>query len=66
MILKFIVIIKLIEDPLQLKRLRLAIDGYKDNDVVYNGLLSIVRQNQSSDAKKSYQCVKFIVTLANR
>jgi ubiquitin carboxyl-terminal hydrolase 9/24 len=58
--------LKLIEDPLQLKRLRLAIDGYKDNDVVYNGLLSIVRQNQSSDAKKSYQCVKFIVTLANR
>lgn len=56
----------LIEDPLQLKRLQLAIDGYKDNDVVYNGLLSIVRQNQSSDAKKSYQCVKFIVTLANR
>jgi len=56
----------LIEDPLQLKRLRLAIDGYKDNHVVYNGLLSIVRQNQSSDAKKSYQCVKFIVTLANR
>lgn len=56
----------LIEDSLQLKRLRLAIDGYKDSDVVYNGLLSIVRQNQSSDAKKSYQCVKFIVTLANR
>lgn len=56
----------LIEDPLQLKRLRLAMDGYKDDDVVYNGLLSIVRQNQSCDAKKSYQCVKFIVTLANR
>lgn len=57
---------QLIEDPLQLKRLRLAIDGYKHSEIVYNGLLSIVRQNQSSDAKKSYQCVKFIVTLANR
>ena len=55
----------MIEDPLQLKRLQLAIDGYKDNDVIYNGLLSVVRQNQGSDAKKSYQCVKFIVALAN-
>ena len=50
---------------MQLKRLQLALDGYKDNDTVYNGLLSIVRQNQGSDAKKSYQCVKLIVTLAN-
>jgi ubiquitin carboxyl-terminal hydrolase 9/24 len=58
--------ILLIEDPLQLKRLCLVTDGYKGNDIVYNGLLSIVRQNQSSDAKKSYQCVKFIVTLANK
>ena len=56
----------LIEDPLQSARLGLALDGYKDNDVTYSGLLSIVRQNQSSDAKKSYQCVKFIVTLANK
>lgn len=55
----------LIEDPLQLKRLQLALDGSKENDTVYNGLLSIVRQNQGSDAKKSYQCVKLIVTLAN-
>lgn len=62
MLLNYIV---LIEDPLQHRRLQLAIDGYKDNDVIYNGLLSIVRQNQGSDAKKSYQCVKFIVTLAN-
>jgi ubiquitin carboxyl-terminal hydrolase 9/24 len=58
--------VKLIEDPLQLKRLQLTLDGYKDENTVYNGLLTIVRQNQSSDAKKSYHCVKFIVTLANQ
>jgi ubiquitin carboxyl-terminal hydrolase 9/24 len=56
----------LIEDQLQLTRFRLAIDGYRDNNTFFNGLLSIIRQNQSSDAKKSYQCVKFIVTLANK
>lgn len=56
----------LIEDQLQLTRFRLAIDGYRDSNTFFNGLLSIIRQNQSSDAKKSYQCVKFIVTLANK
>ena len=52
-----------IEDPLQLSRFKLAIDGSKE---CYHGLLAIIRQNQSSDAKKSYHCVKFIVTLANQ
>ncbi len=56
----------MIEDPLQLKRFILTIDGFKDTKVEYFGLLSIIRQNQSSDAKKSYQCVKFIVTVANK
>jgi ubiquitin carboxyl-terminal hydrolase 9/24 len=51
-----------IEDPLQLIRFKLVIDGNKEHTI---GLLSIIRQNQSSDAKKSYHCVKFIVTLAN-
>ena len=62
----FVFFEKLIEDPLQLKRLQLTLDGYKDEDTVYNGLLTIVRQNQNTDAKKSYHCVKFIVTLANQ
>lgn len=49
-----------LEDPLQLTRFKLAIDNNN------NGLLTCIRQNQSSDAKKSYHCVKFIVTLATR
>jgi ubiquitin carboxyl-terminal hydrolase 9/24 len=64
--------IVLLEDPLQLTRFKLAIDGgngdnvYDTNMSHSNGLLACIRQNQSSDAKKSYHCVKFIVTLATR
>ncbi len=68
--------IVLLEDPLQLARFKLAIDGDtgdtttggNDNNMTSqcNGLLACIRQNQSSDAKKSYHCVKFIVTLATR
>lgn len=56
----------LIEDDYQLARLKLTLDGYKEGDIVNNGLLQIIRQNQTSDAKKSYQCVKFIVALGTK
>ena len=52
-----------LEDPLQLTRFKLSIDGNKE---FYHGLLATIRQNQTSDAKKSYHCVKFIVSLANQ
>jgi hypothetical protein len=53
----------MIQDPLQLKRLDVALNGTKS---YANGLLNIIRQNQNSDAKKCYHCVKFIVKLSNR
>jgi ubiquitin carboxyl-terminal hydrolase 9/24 len=56
----------LIEDNLQLKRLRLVIDGYKDNEIIQTGLLNIIKQNQTSDAKKAYHCIKFIIATANK
>jgi hypothetical protein len=53
----------MIQDPLQLKRLDVALNGTTS---YANGLLDIIRQNQNLDAKKSYHCVKFIVKLSNR
>ncbi|CAF0802298.1 unnamed protein product [Brachionus calyciflorus] len=51
----------LIDDDLQLKRLKLCLEG--DNGI---GLLALIRTNQNTDAKKSYNCVKLIVNLANQ
>ncbi|KAL5016318.1 hypothetical protein ScPMuIL_005907 [Solemya velum] len=44
-----------LEDPLQLKRIRLVIDGYRDDKATqYEGLLSVIRLNHSSDSRRSY------------
>jgi ubiquitin carboxyl-terminal hydrolase 9/24 len=56
----------LIEDDYQLARLKLTLDGYREGDTINNGLLQIIRQTQTTDAKKSYQCVKFIVALGTK
>ena len=61
--------VKLIDDPLQLTRFRVALEGNEAESTsssCFHGLLHVVRHNQSLDAKKSYQCVKLIVSLANK
>ncbi|XP_070563005.1 ubiquitin carboxyl-terminal hydrolase 24-like isoform X2 [Ptychodera flava] len=51
----------LLDDPLQLTRLKWTIDG-TNND----GLLSIIRSSNVNDSRRAYQCIKFLVNLANR
>lgn len=56
-----------LEDPLQLKRLQLVIDGHvDDNGTQFEGLLAVVRLNHTQDSRRSYSCIKFLVNLANR
>ncbi|KAK2177004.1 hypothetical protein NP493_624g01033 [Ridgeia piscesae] len=57
----------LLEDVLQLKRLKCVIDGHVDtDDMHYEGLLAVIRSNHVNDSRRSYQSVKFLVTLANK
>ncbi|XP_041474973.1 ubiquitin carboxyl-terminal hydrolase 24-like isoform X2 [Lytechinus variegatus] len=51
----------LLDDPLQLGRLKLAMEG-NDN----NGLFSIIRNCTGNDSRRSYQCIKFLVHLSNK
>jgi ubiquitin carboxyl-terminal hydrolase 9/24 len=50
------------EDPLQLKRLQTVIDGTTDCD----GMLAVIKINHMNDSRRSYQCIKFLVNLANK
>ena len=66
------------EDPLQKTRLDYIIDDCeievgdksKDGEVTeslkVHGLLSLVKNNQVSDSRRSYQCIKTLVTAANK
>ncbi|XP_022101626.1 ubiquitin carboxyl-terminal hydrolase 24-like isoform X2 [Acanthaster planci] len=51
----------MMEDPLQGKRLKLAVEGHSNN-----GLLEIIRKCTSTDSRRSYQCIKFLVHLSNK
>ncbi|XP_050400806.1 ubiquitin carboxyl-terminal hydrolase 24 isoform X1 [Patella vulgata] len=54
----------IIEDPLQLTRLKWVIDGCVDEkDNKYEGLISVIRLNHVSDSIRSYRCIKFLVSL---
>ncbi|XP_071490931.1 ubiquitin carboxyl-terminal hydrolase 24-like [Diadema antillarum] len=51
----------LLDDPLQLARLKLAMEGRNNN-----GLFDIIRNCTTTDSRRSYQCIKFLVHLSNK
>lgn len=51
-----------LDDPLQSDRLQFVIDGRER----VNGLLALVKNNQATDSRRSYQCIKTLVNAANR
>ncbi|XP_046339329.2 ubiquitin carboxyl-terminal hydrolase 24-like isoform X2 [Haliotis rufescens] len=56
-----------IEDSLQLTRLKWVIDGHTDESGhKYEGLIAIIRLNHVCDSRRSYQCIKFLVGVSNR
>ncbi|CAL9695704.1 unnamed protein product [Knipowitschia caucasica] len=48
-----------VEDPLQAQRLKYAFESDK-------GLLALMHQSNNVDSRRCYQCVKFLVTLAQK
>uniref|UniRef100_A0A673CAP9 Ubiquitin carboxyl-terminal hydrolase 24 n=1 Tax=Sphaeramia orbicularis TaxID=375764 RepID=A0A673CAP9_9TELE len=48
-----------VEDPLQSQRLKYAFESEK-------GLLALMHQSNNVDSRRCYQCVKFLVTLAQK
>ncbi|XP_063283711.1 ubiquitin carboxyl-terminal hydrolase 24 isoform X2 [Pelobates fuscus] len=50
--------ILVVEDPLQLKRLKFVFES--------NGLLALMHHSNHVDSSRCYQCVKFLVTLAQK
>ncbi|KAL3199841.1 hypothetical protein MRX96_043764 [Rhipicephalus microplus] len=55
-----------VEDPLQFSRIKLVIDGSREEKAEFDGLLEIIKSNQNNDSRRSYQGVKFLVTMAHR
>ncbi|KAG9350930.1 hypothetical protein JZ751_024819, partial [Albula glossodonta] len=51
--------ILMVEDPLQSQRLKFAFESEK-------GLLALMHQSNNVDSSRCYQCVKFLVTLAQK
>ncbi|XP_061744458.1 ubiquitin carboxyl-terminal hydrolase 24 isoform X2 [Nerophis ophidion] len=51
--------ILVVEDPLQSQRLKYAFESEK-------GLLALMHQSNNVDSRRCYQCVKFLVTLAQK
>nr|XP_023674608.1 ubiquitin carboxyl-terminal hydrolase 24 isoform X1 [Paramormyrops kingsleyae] len=51
--------ILMVEDPLQSQRLKYAFESDK-------GLLALMHQSNNIDSSRCYQCVKFLVTLAQK
>ncbi|RXM30563.1 Ubiquitin carboxyl-terminal hydrolase 24 [Acipenser ruthenus] len=52
-------LLKVVEDPLQTQRLKYAFESEK-------GLLALMHQSNNVDSSRCYQCVKFLVTLAQK
>ncbi|TSK58130.1 Ubiquitin carboxyl-terminal hydrolase 24 [Bagarius yarrelli] len=52
-------LLKMVEDPLQSQRLKYAFESEK-------GLLALMHQSNNVDSSRCYQCVKFLVTLAQK
>ncbi|KAH9366683.1 hypothetical protein HPB48_008130 [Haemaphysalis longicornis] len=55
-----------VDDPLQYSRIKLVIDGSREPREEFDGLLEIIKANHSNDSRRSYQGVKFLVTMAHR
>lgn len=55
-----------VDDPLQYSRIKLVIDGSRESREEFDGLLEIIKTNHSNDSRRSYQGVKFLVTMAHR
>lgn len=53
-----------LSDPLQGSRLNYAMDGNKEQSI--DGLLELVDKHQTSDSCRAYQCIKTLVTAANK
>ncbi|MGH0148559.1 UNVERIFIED_CONTAM: hypothetical protein FKN15_012907 [Acipenser sinensis] len=51
--------LQVVEDPLQTQRLKYAFESEK-------GLLALMHQSNNVDSSRCYQCVKFLVTLAQK
>ena len=49
-----------LDDPIQSDRLTYIIDGGR-----VDGLLALVKNNQATDSRRSYQCIKTLVNAAN-
>lgn len=55
-----------LDDSLQYTRIKLVIDGSQESKAEFDGLLEIIKANQTNDSRRSYQGVKFLVTMAHR
>ena len=56
-----------LDDPIQSDRLTYIIDGGRvDGRRAVDGLLALVKNNQATDSRRSYQCIKTLVNAANR
>ena len=60
----FFIPFQILSDPLQQERLKFVIDG--DASLKIDGLLTLVKNNQTSDSCRSYQCIKILVNAANK
>ncbi|KAI9556016.1 hypothetical protein GHT06_018579 [Daphnia sinensis] len=59
--------ILVLEDGQQFNRLQCVIDGFTDKDgQSVEGVLALIQSQQSSDSRRAYQLMKFLVSLANR
>lgn len=57
----------MLEDPVQGQRIKVVIDGVTDSaGTAYDGLLATVRLNHATDSRRSYTCIKFLVSLASK
>ncbi|XP_022244007.1 ubiquitin carboxyl-terminal hydrolase 24-like [Limulus polyphemus] len=57
----------LLDDSLQYKRIEHVIDGWVDTKGVHvDGMIDIIRSNQTNDSRRSYQGVKYLVSLAHK
>ena len=54
----------MLDDPLQDERLEFIINGNESSNV--DGLLTLVKSNQSTDSRRSYQAIKTLVNAANK
>ncbi|XP_057299797.1 ubiquitin carboxyl-terminal hydrolase 24-like isoform X2 [Hydractinia symbiolongicarpus] len=53
-----------LQDVYQEKRLQFCMEGSSDNNI--NGLFSIIRSSHTDDARRAYQCIKFLVGTSNK